>query len=434
MVCSPDSMLAGPMTDRPISKKTIAAIVIGNALEWYDFIVYSFMMVFIAKLFFPSSDPTNSLLAAAATFGAAFFMRPLGGVILGIYADKHGRKAAMTLVITLMTIALLLIACAPTYAQVGIFAPMILVFARLLQGFSAAGEFGSSSALLIELSPAHRQGLYGSWQMFGQTLAIFIGGAVGMVLTRSLSIEQLESWGWRLPFVFGLIIAPIGLYIRRHLDEDKLMKPAHKVKVDFVRLCKDNVSNMLLSIGLVVSGTTSFYVNLIFLPTYAKNYLHLSMDDAFVAVAVGALTAVILIPFFGALSDKIGRKPIIITALALYLVTVYPIFSWMAHQPTLGKLILTEVVFCIFLAAYFSVFTTILARLFPYEVRATGLSISNNLAIMLFGGFGQFIVTWLIKVTESILAPSFYVTLGVAISLLTAILLPTQKRIQHEYA
>jgi MFS family permease len=421
------------MKDRPVSKKTVAAIVIGNALEWYDFIVYSFMMVFIARLFFPSSDPANSLLAAAATFGAAFFMRPLGGIILGVYADKKGRKAAMTLVIALMSIALLMIACAPTYAQAGVFAPIFLVLARLLQGFSAAGEFGSSSALLIELSPVNRQGLYGSWQMFGQTLAIFIGGAVGMLLTRTLSVAQLESWGWRIPFVFGLIIAPIGWYIRRHLDEDRCTAGKQAQKNDFMQICRENMGKMLLSIGLVVSGTTSFYVNLIYLPTYATSYLHLSMNDAFVAVAAGSLTGVILIPFFGALSDRIGRKPIIVTALLLYFVSVYPLFSWMVSNPSLNRLIIIEIIFCVFLAAYFSVFTTILARLFPYEIRATGLSISNNLAIMLFGGFGQFIVTWLIKITASVLAPSFYVTLGVAVSLFTAILLPSQKRINHEY-
>lgn len=186
--------------------------------------------------------------------------------------------------------------------------------------------------------------------------------------------------------------------------------------------------------GLVVCGTTSFYVNLIFLPTYATHYLHLSIDDAFVAVAAGALTAALLIPCFGALSDRIGRKPLVITALVLYLFSIQPLFSWMTNEATLTKLILIEMIFCVYLAAYFSVFTTILARLFPYEIRATGLSISNNLAIMLFGGFGQFIVTWLIKVTESIQAPSYYVTFGIVISLITALLLPPQPRIQHDYA
>ena len=197
----------------------IAAAVIGNALEWYDFLVFGFFTVIIARLFFPSDSQYASLLLTTATFGVGFFMRPVGGILLGIYADRQGRKAALLLVIALMTVAIAMIAFAPTYAAIGVGAPLIIVLARLLQGFSAGGEFATATAFLTEIAPAQRRGFYGSWQMVGQGLAVLTGAILGTVLTRSLTPAALDGWGWRIPFLFGLIIGPLGLYIRRHLDE-----------------------------------------------------------------------------------------------------------------------------------------------------------------------------------------------------------------------
>src|SRR6476660_9574379 len=197
----------------------IAAAVIGNALEWYDFIVFGFFTVIISRLFFPADSQYASLLLTTATFGVGFFMRPVGGVVLGIYADRRGRKAALLMVIALMTAAIAMIGFAPTYAAIGIAAPLLLVLARLLQGFSAGGEFASATSFLIETAPANRRGFYGSWQMVGQGLALLTGALLGALITRVLATEALDSWGWRVPFLFGLIIGPVGLYMRRRLDE-----------------------------------------------------------------------------------------------------------------------------------------------------------------------------------------------------------------------
>src|SRR3984957_18031624 len=197
----------------------VAAAVVGNALEWYDFLVFGFFTVIIAKLFFPRDSQYASLLLTTATFGVGFFMRPVGGILLGIYADRRGRKAALLLVIALMTVAIAMIAFAPTYATIGVGAPLIIVIARLLQGFSAGGEFASATAFLTESAPAQRRGFYGSWQMVGQGLSVLIGAILGTVLTRLLTPQALDGWGWRIPFLFGLIIGPLGLYIRRNLDE-----------------------------------------------------------------------------------------------------------------------------------------------------------------------------------------------------------------------
>ena len=214
-------MNLAPKTASRSAPKTlqVAAAVIGNALEWYDFIIFGFLTVVISRLFFPSDTQYASLLLTTATFGVGFFMRPVGGVLLGIYADRKGRKAALTLIIALMTAAIAMVAFAPTYAAIGVAAPITMVLARLLQGLATGGEFASATSFLIESAPADRRGFYGSWQMVGQGMALLLGALVSSAVTRGLSTEALDGWGWRIPFLLGLIIGPVGLYIRRHLDE-----------------------------------------------------------------------------------------------------------------------------------------------------------------------------------------------------------------------
>ncbi len=406
-----------------LSIKTIITVVIGNALEWYDFVVYSFLTVYLAKIFFPSVHEANSILAATATFGVAFCMRPLGGILFGIYADKYGRKSAITTIIALMTVAVFIIAVVPSYAQIGMAAPVLIVFARLLQGLSAGGEFGTSTAMLIELSPRGQRGYYGSWQMVGQSLAMLLGASIGMGLTYFLTTQQIESWGFRIPFIFGLIIAPVGIYIRRHLEEttidESLIHP--RKEVHFSQKIRAHRRQLLIAMGLVVGGTVSTYTNLSYMPTYVVRYLHLSMADAFMALIIGVLLMIILMPLFGGLSDRIGRKPILVNAILIYFLSIYPLFLWLHHDPSIGKLIVAQLIFCLLLSAYFGVFAVILAELFPKEIRSTSLSISYNLAVMLFGGFAQFIVTWMIEVTATSLAITYYLMIAILISLVAAL-------------
>jgi MFS family permease len=209
-------MTIAPSTPKPLQ---VAAAVIGNALEWYDFIIFGFLTVVIARLFFPTESQYASLLLTTATFGVGFFMRPVGDILLGLYADHKGRKAALLLIIVLMTAAIAMIGFAPTYAAIGVAAPLIIVLARLLQGFATGGEFASATSFLVESAPAHRRGFYGSWQMVGQGLAVLVGALLGALITRKLAAETLDSWGWRVPFLLGLVIGPVGLFIRRHLQE-----------------------------------------------------------------------------------------------------------------------------------------------------------------------------------------------------------------------
>lgn len=404
----------------------IVAAVIGNALEWYDFIVFGFLALIISRLFFPAGTQYASLLLTTATFGVGFFMRPVGGLLLGIYADRRGRKAALLLVIILMTVAIAMIGLAPTYAAIGVAAPLIMVLARLLQGFSAGGEFASATTFLIESAPANRRGFYGSWQMVGQGLAVLIGALLGALITRNLSPAALDSWGWRIPFLLGLVIGPVGYFIRKNLAETSAFLAARAAPTaDSLAggAVAAHVKHALVSMGIITSGTISFYVILLYMPTFARTQLHLPLGDAFIAQAISLAFLVVLTPLFGTLSDHIGRKPIMICALALYLALTYPLFRWLNGNPSFESLAIVQIVLCSLLGAFFGPMSTALAEQFPARTRSTSLGIAYNLAVMIFGGFAQFFVTWLIGVTGSPVAPAFYVMFGAAAGLLAAFFL-----------
>jgi len=404
----------------------IAAAVIGNALEWYDFIVFGFFTVIISRLFFPTDSQYASLLLTTATFGVGFFMRPVGGILLGIYADRRGRKAALLAVIASMTVAIALIAFAPTYAAIGFGAPLVIVLARLLQGFSAGGEFASATAFLIESAPAGRRGFYGSWQMVGQGLAVLLGAILGTVLTHTLSPEALDGWGWRIPFLFGLIIGPVGLYIRRNLAETDAFLQSHQspaMRGAGSRALAAHAKEILVCMGMVVSGTISFYVILIYIPTFARTQLHLPLDQAFLAQSIGLACEVVLIPICGVLSDRIGRKPVMIAALGLSLIVTYPLLAWVSSNPSFSSLLTMQVILCGLFGIFNGPVSTALGEQFPTRVRSTALAIGYNIAVMLFGGFAQFFVTWLIHASGTPIAPAFYLIFGAAVGLLATLFL-----------
>jgi MFS transporter, MHS family, proline/betaine transporter len=417
------SMSVNHSTPKPLQ---VAAAVIGNALEWYDFIIFGFLTVVIARLFFPAESQYASLLLTTATFGVGFFMRPVGGILLGLYADHKGRKAALLLIIVLMTAAIAMIGFAPTYAAIGVAAPLIMVLARLLQGFATGGEFASATSFLIESAPAHRRGFYGSWQMVGQGLAVLISALLGALITRNLTAEALDSWGWRVPFLLGLVIGPVGLFIRRHLQETEAFleaRGAATVKQSFGTMLATHLKEVLVCMGIITSGTISFYVILLYMPTFARTQLHLPLDQAFVAQSISLACMIALTPLSGALSDRIGRKPIIIAALTLYFVLVYPLFNWVHDNPSFGSLVTMQIILCCLLGVFVGPFSTALAEQFATRARSTGLGIAYNLAVMIFGGFAQFFVTWLIEATGSPIAPSFYVMFGAAIGVVAAFFL-----------
>lgn len=402
--------------------RQVVAAVIGNALEWYDFIVYGFLASIIARQFFPSDDAYASLLMALATFGVGFFMRPVGGVLLGMYSDRKGRKAAMQMIIRLMTVSIAMIAFAPDYLAIGMAAPLLIVVARMLQGFATGGEYASATAFLVESAPAHRKGLYGSWQLVGQCLAVFSGAAMVALVTHLCSPEALDSWGWRIPFVLGLLIGPVGLWIRKHMEEPEAFVEARRhakgQSPSLWQVLREHRRSLLVSMGLACGATVSFYVVLVNMPTFAHKSLGLPLDQVLLVqmLAVGLMTLVI--PLSGALSDRLGRRPVLMAFTLAFFVMVYPLYVWMAAAPSLERLLVMQLLLCTAIGGFFGPAPTALAEQFPVQVRSTGVSVAYNVAVMVFGGFAPLIVTWLTQVLGTPVAPAFYVLFACLLTLL----------------
>ncbi len=405
-----------------LSKAMVRRIVfsssVGNALEWFDFLVYGYFAAIIAKAFFPSHDEWLSTMLAIGTFGISFLMRPLGAIVLGIYADRNGRKAALTLAILLMMIGTLTMAAMPSYQHIGIAAPLLILLARLIQGFAVGGEFGSATAFMVEHSQA-RRGYYASWQFASQGLAAIMAAAFGSLLTAWLPQPQLESWGWRIPFVFGLLIGPVGYYIRSHLDETPEFLASRPARTD-ARAPGVSFSNqwinLLLAVGIVAQSTVGVYVLQLYMPMYAVKQLHLPATASFAVVVLNGGLQFIFSPIMGALSDRLGRIRIMLGTSIIMGVAIYPMFAWLQASPTVLSLVVLQSAAGILKAAYSGPMPALMSEIFPTRVRSTGLSIGYALGVTLFGGFAPTIVEAFIHVTGDKLAPSYYVLLAAVLS------------------
>ncbi|WP_296227243.1 MFS transporter [Ralstonia sp. UBA689] len=411
------------------ARRIVVSSSIGNALEWYDFLVYGFFAPIIGKLFFPAEDEWVSLLFAVGSFGVSFITRPVGAIVLGIYADRKGRKAALTLSILLMIVGTLAIAVMPGYQQIGIVAPVAILLARLVQGFAVGGEFGSATAFMVEHSTRGR-GYYASWQFASQGLAAILASGFGALLTASLSTAELEGWGWRLPFVFGLLVGPVGFYIRRHLDETPEFIAEQKTTTTAApeSTFKSQWINLLLAVGVVAQSTVSVYVLQLYMPTYAVKQLHLPAAQSFGVVVLNGGLQFLLSPVMGALSDRIGRIRIMLTTSVLMLLLIYPMFALLRAHPTIGALLLLQAVSGIFKAAYSGPMPALMSEIFPTRVRSTGLSLGYSLGVTLFGGFAPFIITWLIHATGDTLAPSYYVLTAAIVSGVSLTIIALRRR------
>jgi MFS family permease len=404
-------------TRRPIGAKAIAAITIGSGLEFYDFSVYSFFATLIGRQFFPVESTLGQLLLSLATFGVGFGMRPIGGLVLGAYADRAGRKPAMMLTLWLMALGSLLFTIAPTYAQVGLFAPLIIVLARLIQGFAIGGEVGASTAMLMEYADDKSRGFYGSWQLFSQGLSFLLGALVALALSSSLSPEALESWGWRVPFALGMLVIPVGIYIRRHLKEtaaEQGHEAASSVRVIFTDYRRLIVTGVLLVIG----STASSYIVLDYMTNYTVTVLQLPMTMGTTAACLGALVQISLSIWAGRLSDRIGRRRTIALGSIPMLLLIYPAFMLMNQFPTLGMLLAVSLITTLLLVLITVPTLVLITELFPRAIRATGLSIVYCLGVSVFGGFAQFFATGLIGLTGNNNAPALYVMACLCLTLI----------------
>jgi MFS family permease len=408
----------------PISRRrTIVATTIGNALEFFDFTVYGFLALVIGKLFFPTFDSYGQLLLTVASFGVGFIMRPLGGIVIGAYADRAGRKKAMTLTIFLMALGCAMIAATPTYAQIGVAAPVLIVLARLIQGFSAGGEVGASTTLLVEHATPANRGYLASWQFASQGLGILLGAAVVGGLSFALGPQGMESWGWRVPFVIGMLIAPVGMYIRRHLEESLDVKAvpapgAAPRRSSLSEVCGEHGKTVLSAVLAITGGTAAAYVVTFYMPTYAVRELGLPPTVALFGAALTGLLSFALAPLVGLLSDRTGRKRLIVWGRIAMMLLIYPGFLWLNMSPTPAVLFTVVGLLSIALVVQTVPAITMLPEMFPKHVRASGMSLVYSVGVSVFGGFSPFVSTWLVGASGNKLAPAWYLLGMTLVSLL----------------
>lgn len=359
----------------------IFRVVSGNFLEMYDFMVYGFYATAIAKTFFPGDNPFASLMLSLATFGAGFLMRPLGAVFLGAYIDRHGRRQGLIITLGLMAMGTLLIAFVPGYATLGVAAPLLVLFGRLLQGFSAGVELGGVSVYLSEIATPGRKGFFVSWQSASQQVAVVFAGLLGVLLNQWLSPQDMGEWGWRVPFFIGCLIVPALFVIRRSLEETPEFEArTHRPSLSQVlRSIGQNFGVVLAGTAMVVMTTVSFYLITAYTPTFGKNELQLSdLDSLLVTMCIG-LSNFIWLPVMGAFSDRIGRKPLLLGASALALLTAYPALSWLVREPSFAGLLGVELWLSFLYSSYNGAMVVALTEVMPADVRTTGFSLAYSL-------------------------------------------------------
>jgi MFS transporter, MHS family, alpha-ketoglutarate permease len=380
-------------------RKAIVAGAIGNTVEWVDWAVYSTLAPVFASQFFPSGDRTAALLSTLAVFAVGFVMRPVGGAVLGAYADRHGRKKGLTLTIGLMAGAALVIAICPTYAAIGIVAPIVLLLARLLQGFSAGGEFGSSSSFLVESAAPRRRAFAGSWQQVSVGAGALIASLMGFVLTSTLSETAMQSWGWRVAFGIGALLGLVGLWLRVSVEETENFERARtegrtRRRNPVVGMLAEHPGAALRVVGITIAGTLTYYVWISYMPGYANSAVGIPLTDALLANTIAIAYFLCLLPFVALLSDRYGRKPTLLAFAIGFVVIAYPAFR-LLEVGGFWSLLVVELVGVTFLAGYSANCAVVMAEQFPAEVRSTGIGLPYALAVAIFGGTAPYITTWM---------------------------------------
>lgn len=394
---------------RPSNLRAIVAVSIGNALEWYDFILYATFAAPISHAFFPGKDEFTSLLVTFITFGISFGARPVGAAVLGGYADRAGRKAALTVTVLLMASGSLIIAVCPTAATIGVAAPIILFLARLLQGFSAGGEIGGAMALLAEDAPPRRRCFYLAFQGMGQGAAIVLCGVAALVVNSCFSVSQVNAWAWRLPFFFGIVIAPVGFYIRRHVAEPELFSSQRDKPTPLRWIFAKHLKSLLIAGGLGIIGTVGSYVTL-YIPTYAHNVLGISRSNSLIPLIVVGCIAMAS-PLAGIFADRFHRKSLMLLAAFGLVVCPYPAFYYLTRHPTIGTLLAVLTILALLLTIYTAAAIVLLTEIFPTSARATGIGLAYSLTVAIFGGFTPAIVSALMVYTGNKLMIGVWMTI-----------------------
>ena len=410
--------------DRESKIWSVIRVSSGNFLEMYDFMVFGYYAAAIGNAFFPSGNPFVSLMLSLMTFGAGFLMRPLGAIVLGAYTDLHGRRAGLILTLGLMSVGIISIACMPGYGTIGLIAPLLVLTGRLLQGFSAGMELGGVSVYLSEIATPGHKGFYVSWQSASQQVAVMFAALLGVVLSSILPPQKMMLWGWRVPLLLGCVIIPFLFRLRRSLQEtDEFVARKHKPNISEI-LHSLTASWRIVIVGtmLVTMTTVSFYMITAYTPTFGSSVLHLaSMDSLIVTLCVGA-SNLFWLPVMGALSDRVGRRPLLFVCTTLMLVTAYPMMLWLVREPSFSRLLAVELWLSFIFGSYNGAMVVFLTEIMPVSVRTSGFALAYSLATAIFGGFTPAISTYLIHVTGNRAIPGLWLSFAAACGLVAALI------------
>jgi len=412
-----------PARARSSSVATVLRVTSGNFLEMFDFFLFGFYASYISRAFFPTGSEFASLMLTFMTFGAGFLMRPLGAIILGAYVDQIGRRKGLILTLTIMASGTILIAFVPGYETIGLVAPGLVLIGRLLQGFSAGVELGGVSVYLSEMATPGHKGFYVAWQSASQQVAIMVAAVLGFLLSTFLTASQIGVWGWRIPFIIGCLIVPFLFYIRRSLEEtQEFLARKHRPSTSeiFASIGK-NWTIMLLGMMLVVMTTVSFYAITVYTPTFGKSVLKLTTADSLVVTFCVGLSNFIWLPVMGALSDRVGRKPILMLFSGLTLLTAYPALAWLVAAPSFVNMLMVLLWLSFLYGSYNGAMVVALTEIVPAAVRTAGFSLAYALATALFGGFTPLVSTWLIEATGNKAAPGLWMAFAGACGLIATI-------------
>jgi len=413
------------MQDRESRSKiaTVLRVTSGNFLEMFDFFLFGFYATYISKAFFPAGSDFASLMLTFMTFGAGFLMRPLGAILLGAYVDQIGRRKGLIMTLCIMACGTILIAFVPGYATIGLLAPFLVLIGRLLQGFSAGVELGGVSVYLSEMATPGNKGFYVSWQSGSQQVAVMFAAVIGYVLNLALMPADVAAWGWRVPFFIGCMIVPFLFYIRRSLEETEefLERKHHPSMPEIFASLAQNWRIVLLGMLLVVMTTISFYTITVYTPTFGKNVLKLTDTESLLVTFCVGLSNFIWLPVMGALSDRLGRKPLLLVFSALTVLTAYPALSWLVGNATFLHMLLVLLWLSFLYGSYNGAMVVALTEIVPVSVRTAGFSLAYSLATALFGGFTPLVSTWLIEATGNSAAPAFWMSFGGACGLVATL-------------
>lgn len=394
----------------------------GNFLEMYDFMVFGYYAAAIGKAFFPSDNPFLSLMLSLMTFGAGFLMRPLGAIVLGAYADRHGRRAGLLLTLSLMSVGILSIAFTPGYARIGLIAPLLVLCGRLLQGFSAGMELGGASVYLAEIATPGHKGFYVSWQSGSQQVAVMFAALIGVLLSNGLSPQQMLSWGWRVPLLVGCAILPFLFWLRRSLQEtDEFIARKSRLSIaQIIGSLKVNWRIVLIGTMMVTMTTVSFYMITAYTPTFGSSELHLAAIDSLVVTLCVGASNLFWLPIMGSLSDRVGRRPLLYACTILMLVSAYPAMLWLVHDASFSRLLAVELWLSFIYGSYNGAMVVFLTEIMPLEVRTTGFALAYSLATAIFGGFTPAISTYLIHATHNPAVPGLWLSAAALLGLIGA--------------